>query len=146
MGLKVQCFRVSYGPNGKGMYQGPDTVAASRMFELSGRHPGPNDDAAIKDAWSKGSYNGLHREYFFGFKSLDQLRQWIYKTEWRQELHDTGYEIHIWEAKACVNTNYMGDTDRFKGTEVRPYLQGDTQMVFMPWYFTHTDTISLLTV
>lgn len=145
MGMKVQCFRVSHGPNGKGMYQGPDTKAAESMYE-QGHHPCPGDDAALGPHWQHAAYGHYNREYFFGFKSLDQLRQWIYKTEWRQELHEAGYEIHIWEGRACLNTTYLGNRDNLKGIPFRPYIQGDTQMVFVPWHFTCTDSITLISV
>lgn len=69
---------------GVGMYK----AYAKACYAMVGsdRHPSPNDDAELRPAWHQLLNEGLYRHYNFGFATLDQLRSWIYKDEWREEL------------------------------------------------------------
>lgn len=143
--MQVEVFRVSKGHLGKGIYT-EDNPVSEHLFELSGAHPSPSDDASLKYDWQQFSEQRVQDDYIFGFKSLDQLRQWLYRTEWRQGLHDAGFEVHKWTGSAKLRVPYIGDRMRRKGTMIRPYVQGDTQMVFMPAYFNYIDSVSLLSI
>lgn len=54
------------------------------------KHPTPHSDELLCDHMSKGMY--------FGFNSIYQLKQWVYKQKWRQELQDEGFEIRVYKA------------------------------------------------
>jgi hypothetical protein len=95
---------------GKGMYTG-DNCEATREMHDTFRHPPPYQDARLRDAWDEKYYAGSQHLYNFGFSSLDQLRMWIYRDEWRRLLHDAGFFIHA----------YSADN----------YILGDTQAVFI---------------
>lgn len=61
-----------------------------------GRHPSPFEDSALMaDLENKGLPSPTNREWRYGFASLDQLRNWLYKAEWRSTLAFHGFFISI---------------------------------------------------
>ena len=70
------------------------------------RHPSPDEDAALSRLWAEFSGDGTHREWSFAFTDMNQLRNWIYKTEWRNELAKFGLKISVYE----VTHYHLGDT------------------------------------
>jgi len=76
-----------------GMYT---AACAGNFFEMDGRHPSPNSDSMLREAW----YNICERNrgrppWWFGFGSLEQFSNWVYREEWWQRLTDEGYVISI---------------------------------------------------
>lgn len=65
------------------------------------RHPQPHNDSLLCQEFS--IYSNLYfnsdgvpteeSEYYFGFGSIQQLRNWIYKDDWLVELHNIGFMI-----------------------------------------------------
>lgn len=89
-----------------GMYASRVGVECIYEMQSPSNHPSPDEDAALKDIWAEFQKDGTHREWHFGFSDLRQLRSWIYRTEWRDELASFGMMISIYEVK-----NYhLGDT------------------------------------
>jgi hypothetical protein len=90
----------------KGMYSvypKPDCIYS---MQSASNHPTPEEDAALRDNWYKISRANTHREWYFGFSDLKQLRNWIYRTEWRDELTARGLKISVYE----VTHYHIGDT------------------------------------
>lgn len=78
-----------------GMYV---SCVSNHMFELETRHPSPPDDDDLrKDAIAKGYENNWPSMGYYGFKSLEQFRTWVYKDEWLDRLHAEDYVISLWE-------------------------------------------------
>lgn len=94
-----------------GMYRN-NSLASEEMHEMSGRHPAPFSDTKIGPYWNY-RLPGHCSNKLFGFTSIEQLRFWIYKAEWRESLHDEGYAISYYE----VPEEYA--------------LLGDTQAIFV---------------
>lgn len=95
-------YRVEW-PDGEGLYR---KGAAGLGQELSDfeRHPLPEEDPALVDYYDSAMGQG-HAYFRFAFKSLDQLKYWIYRTEWRQYLHKQGLRVAVIEADG-----HYGDT------------------------------------
>ena len=83
--------------NGGGMYRGSGDgfarVAAECGDWASDRHPSPLRDAVLgfcdidpdeRDRWK------------FGFATLGQMRQWVYKAKWRKGLDELGYQLNCY--------------------------------------------------
>jgi len=87
-------FRVQT-PKGVGMYCS-GARATGQMFDLDTYHPSPNNDGKLGDVWAE-----LHNkvEWRFGFASIDQLRMWIYRQEWRDSLHEQGLYVSVISAE-----------------------------------------------
>lgn len=80
--------------NGGGMYRGGcegfATVAADVSDWATDRHPSPLWDEALGFF----DIDRDEREYWkFGFATLSQMRQWVYKAAWRRGLDDLGYSL-----------------------------------------------------
>lgn len=88
-----------------GMYGQSDLDCIWDMQSPS-NHPLPNEDAALSSVWNDFRVKGIHREWSFGFSDLKQLRNWIYRSEWRDELARTGFMISVYDAKDY----HLGDT------------------------------------
>jgi hypothetical protein len=70
------------------------------------RHPLPYEDDGVCDLWKE-----LGMDLYFGFRSKAQLKFWVHKKAWREELSHEGYVVYVVEP--------LGD-----------YALGDTQAVF----------------
>jgi len=114
----VTIYRVENN-NKEGMYGGSDVPCSWEMVE-SKTHPSPYEDDKIKPFWDRHS-----KDLQFGFSSIQQLRFWIYKKEWREQLDASGFHISVIIAKGA---------------------HGDTQSVFLPTTRKDIKTISLLDI
>lgn len=81
------------------------------MTEAS-NHPNPLEDAALFPTWVEIGYEDRSK-WNFGFVDLAQLRNWIYRQSWRDELKKHNFMISIYEV----------DTKNFHA--------GDTQCIFI---------------
>jgi hypothetical protein len=116
----VTIYRVE-DATGEGLYSAFDPGTYPRVeMQDEKRHPVPLDDDKISPVWLK-----LQDKLNFGFASLDQLRFWVYKRVWREDLHKYGLSIKKIKAKGVL---------------------GDTQAVFLPETREDIETISLLDV
>lgn len=79
-----------------GMY---NSNCAANFFELNGRHPGPSADSMLCSAWAdicdRGACGWGRPPWWFGFGSLEQFSNWVYREEWWQRLTDEGYVISL---------------------------------------------------
>jgi hypothetical protein len=99
MEITMIVYRVAYcGDIKRGLYS---SWASNRMHELDGPHPGPWADARMTDELLRRGMNTAGG-WWFGFKNLDQLRQWIYNKEWRAQLADEGYVCYELEVDDAI--------------------------------------------
>lgn len=66
------------------------------------RHPKPEDDSALVEAIRL--KNLPHNDtcsgwgaYHYGFSSIDQLKMWVHRASWRQDLDGEGFKLSIYE-------------------------------------------------
>lgn len=89
-------------------------TAFKYMYDLKSRHPPPCMDARFKKEVEKlniekGPYNRYNLDgRIFGYKSLDQLRAWIYDPECRNKLEDVG--CIVYEILPKCGSLILGDT------------------------------------
>lgn len=76
------------------------------MTEAS-NHPNPLEDAALFPVWVELGYKNRSK-WNFGFVDLAQLRNWIYRQSWRDELKKYHFMISIYEVDA--ENFHAGDT------------------------------------
>lgn len=123
----AKVFRVE-NEAGKGMYsiRNADGDSPDYFWEMSNNtnHPSPRDDIGLKDLWIKAYNEGTYREWNFGFRDLPQLRNWIYRQEWRDEIVSVGGFISVYEV------------------DDRDYAAGDTQCIFRKEFAKKIDTIT----
>jgi hypothetical protein len=89
-------------------YRDVDNNKPACIYDMqsSANHPSPEEDAALSTIWNKLYRDGTHREWSFAFSDLKQLRNWIYRSEWRNELAGCGLMISVYE----VEHYHLGDT------------------------------------
>lgn len=114
-------YRIELG-DGTGMYSADRWSAAyeiSRQMISVTNHPEPQDDAKIGDQWVKLEKTYAHHQYRFGFGSIEQLKEWIYLTDWREGLDKYGFRVYVYTAEKA----YVGDRQAFflKETATREY-------------------------
>ena len=87
------------GPGiGAGMYSSEYGLFSCGSYASSSRrHPEPWADTALQ--WDNIGYVlGVQQEQcYFGFSSLDQLKAWLYRQEWREHLHLNGFVVKVWD-------------------------------------------------
>jgi hypothetical protein len=113
----MRVWRIENRESRLGMYSG---VGASPLDEgASSRHPTPLGDSLLckSIANSCKTCNVLlhltkHKEYRYGFSSLEQLRSWVYKDEWLSFYHNRNFALVEYDADIAY--------------------QGNTQCVFIP--------------
>ena len=77
------------------------------------RHPTPHNDDAL------GFYDihsSIRYDYIFGFTSLSQMHQWVYRAKWRRALTNMSIQLNCYEVdsehvrrspfQAIFNKNY----------------------------------------
>lgn len=81
-----------------GMYSAD---CACNFFETWGRHTTPSSDSMLRAAWGdicvRNRATGGMLQWWFGFASLEQFSNWVYREEWWQKLTDEGYVISMIE-------------------------------------------------
>ena len=82
---------------GKGMYTTIFSDISREMFELDGRHPAPCNEEGLGEYLD--GMEGSWKNYRYAFKSLEQLKNWIYKKEWRTKLKRDGLKLIVIDAK-----------------------------------------------
>lgn len=102
--------------DGIGIYRG-GVADGLGLYEMTGRHPCPHEDAGMREAWEK---LGDTEKWLFGFKSLDQLRSWIYKDEQRLGLKRRGVVVRVYKACEAI----YGDTQAVFNTAGHFYKTG----------------------
>lgn len=111
--MKITVYRIEHAESTGGMY-----VGGRGLYDIAGsagddiynnpRHPLPNEDSVLmasgipRNAWGIKDLQRLH----FGFASVEQLRNWLYKDQWLVGLHDAGYVLAIIETEEA----YIGST------------------------------------
>lgn len=101
----------------RGLYR-CDTMVDMELQECI-RHPTPDQDAALSDFWC--SMDWLKQgNYYFGFKSIAQLKSWIYRQEWRDQLHLDNVVISIIECDEA----HLGDTQAVFNIRSGYYVTG----------------------
>ena len=86
------------GPGiGAGMYASQGGLHACGSYKSTMKHPGPWVDTALQ--WKNTEYMlGVPQDQcYFGFASLDQLKSWLYRQEWREHLHLNGFVVKVWD-------------------------------------------------
>lgn len=98
--------------NGRGMYRAGGSYSALEFEFDEYIHPMPSsDDALMRSIQERGEYNecgslDYSMDDYFGFSSLDQLKRWIYRDDWRSKLDAAGFHVSVYSAVgACI-----GDT------------------------------------
>lgn len=87
-------YRVEHPASRLGMYFAK-SVAASEM-QSDARHPSPysdqrlRNDLALKDLAGDSIFYPFDKACKFGFASKKQMREWVFKDEWKQKLADQG--------------------------------------------------------
>lgn len=79
-----------------------------------GRFPPPSDDeklweaAKAKDLVTEGFFRGLNasgEKYRFGFRSIRQLKSWVFKKKWRKMLAESDLQLATYEASEVLFGN-----------------------------------------
>ena len=87
------------GPGiGDGMYRSESGLFSCGSYATSSRsHPAPWEDTALQ--WDNIGYvlGVPQQQCYFGFSSLDQLKAWLYRQEWREHLDSAGFVIKVWD-------------------------------------------------
>ena len=89
---------------GRGFYSA-GSLAAREMYDLKGTHPPPVNDTELVERIRSNTCvllgcreiytinTAIKDAYEFGFKSIEQLKRWVYNKEWRQMLKDEGFFV-----------------------------------------------------
>lgn len=110
MSQMVKVFRVE-GPNGYGMYQG---LWYNIGLPTSANHPCVWEDSLYCESAAKYDENLVRRSpegtlnwateplgSRFAFKSLEQLRRWIYDDSWIVQLSEAGATLCVYEVDSA---------------------------------------------
>jgi len=105
--MKELCFRVVNAFD-IGLYQAgrPECWYDLPSYDpdtYEDKHPTPSSDRLLARPWYELEDKS---QYFFGFKSLEQMRQWIYKEHVLRGLQEDGFRIAIYQTEDY----YIGDT------------------------------------
>lgn len=99
--MKTTVYRIET-KDGTGMYGSGGCREAGFGYDNS-RHPSPEDDALLSKLLEEKSGNAAwcfsFSPYHFGFATIEQLRNWIYRDEWLLELHNSGHVLAIIESE-----------------------------------------------
>lgn len=119
---KMIIYRVE-NSRGEGIYYGACSVKYKMQDE---NHPTPSKDCLLvklvkinypkkiktnlfspKEKWISSDF--IQETFIFGFASIEQLKRWIYKGEWRYDLSHEGFRISVYECEEayCGRTQAM---------------------------------------
>jgi len=107
----MKFYRVEW-PDGEGLYRKGAAGLGNELSDFE-RHPMPFEDAELADYYDTAMEIGSSN-FRFAFASIEQLKYWIYRTEWRKILHDKGLKIAVIEADG-----FHGDTQAMYEKESR---------------------------
>jgi hypothetical protein len=79
---------------GKGMYRSNKSID---IDQDDARHPTPFDDSLLSDLVI--NIIGVYQNYIHGFKSIEQLRNWLYYDTWLVNLHEAGFVLKVYEVE-----------------------------------------------
>lgn len=87
-------YRVEHPSSRLGMYFAK-SIASTEMQDMQ-KHPSPWGDNRLKDELrqkelrGEAAYELFNRSCKFGFASKKQMRDWVYKDEWKEKLAEHG--------------------------------------------------------
>lgn len=67
------------------------------------RHPLPHEDEVLYIQLKEGV---IFEQHLFGFGSMQQFHNWLYKDSWKENLKDVGFAIYVYECEEA----YIGRT------------------------------------
>lgn len=120
----AKVYRVE-NSNGGGMYTETECTPSYEMIEEA-RHPTPDKDALLAPLWQIELETANYLRFSFAFASLEQLKFWIYREDWRKKLDENGFGVSVYETDSA--------------------LIGDTQAVFLKSQAKLEYTLSLLEI
>ncbi len=82
--------------DGDGPYGGAEPKWGLNKPYCGDRHPTPEDDSKLRDAWIKIVRDGFSSDWRFGFTSVDQMRAWFYEDDWLVAMHDIGLGLVVY--------------------------------------------------
>ena len=93
-------YRFEY-PRGRGIYHRDDRRSVADLFTMDlSRHPVPDCDSKLAPMLS-GMPDSEFKTYYFGFCSIEQLRNWFYSDELLKKLHAKGVVIAEYECRVA---------------------------------------------
>lgn len=103
---------------GHGMYRSDTYLNCTSNMQGMERHPSPYDDMGLAKNCKRRKYMPgatwckwwrIDPTLFnYGFGNLDQLKNWVYKKEWRTELQKKGFKVSVYKCKKAAFA--AGDT------------------------------------
>ena len=108
----------------RGVYRGSISGVSTLLY--SGdctRHPLPSEDARLKDEWRKLLRDYEHFNWRFGFSSKEQLKSWVYKSEWREEFEELGVIMSLFKFDHIIEGDTQAIFDFTKDWEVIEEIQ-----------------------
>lgn len=97
MQKKVRVYRIA-NKHDTGMYNTATQISSD--VDLV-KHPTPYKDSLMQKDFLRVINDGdvfyIPHQYRCGFKNIDQLRAWVYKDEWLQDLHAREFFLKIYE-------------------------------------------------
>lgn len=88
---------------GEGMYRAGKHPDCTSQMQNGPHHPTPWEDAKLSSDWQAISNRSA---FSFGFGTVEQLKAWVYRMDWRQELQDAGFAMYLYDSTEV----YTGDT------------------------------------
>lgn len=99
-------YRIEHSEKG-GLYS--SVVAREVMQEFEDSHPCPYEDPFIKHFEDE-------MDYYFGFRSMDDLKRWVHEPEWVAALYEEGFELLVFEAEGvchgCRQSIFLKDKSK----------------------------------
>ena len=107
---------------GKGSYRNKDWPGVEEIssWDSLNRHPMPQDDSKLReenkdlfmDSWCGLVFNASR--FIFGFSTIEQLRSWLYKDEWLENLFLSDFylvelegDVRHGNTQACIDSRTM---------------------------------------
>lgn len=114
---------------GQGMYSSRLTSKVDLYSDGARNHPGPSADKQLTRNLNSVNTK-LQTQHLFGFVSKEQLRKWLYRDEWIEQLHEVGLFCSI---------IYLPNKHR------ETYFIGDSQAIYDSNKVVRKEEISMLT-
>lgn len=91
-------FRVEHGVDKylKKYYLG--MYSSSVGYHMHGRrHPQVYNDVKLRDQLTVDGDIVIRPEYLFAFPDINTFKEWVYDSDWLEELHRLGYVLSVYE-------------------------------------------------